>query len=148
MAVGGKVVRAEAGAVAPDPASGRRPGNAAYAAPVPHTARGRGGEPGEVGRRGGRRGRCRRRVAGGRGCRGGGCRPVPGPAGGGGLAVEHAEFVVDAVGGGGGGNGRAEVVRLRGLLLGGRDVAQHAVYRRHLKGEEQLGQMQIFCLIN
>ena len=97
-------------------------------------ARGRGGEPREVGRRGCRRGRgCR---VGGRGGRGGGCRSVPGPAGGGGLAVEHAEFVVDAVGGGGRG-GRAEVVRLRvGLLLGRRDVAQHAVYRRHLKGEE------------
>ena len=59
-------------------------------------------------------------------------------AGGGGLAVEHAELVVDAVGGGGGGGGgRAEVVRLRGLLLGGGDVAQHAVDRRHLQAAEE-----------
>ena len=125
---GGEVVRAEAGGIVA-PASSGRPGHA----PVPHahaTPRSGGGETGEVGRRGGRRRRGRR--VGCRGRRGRGRRAVPGPAGGGGLAVEHAEFVVDAVGGGGGG-GRAEVVRVRGLLLGGGDVAQHAVYRRHLK---------------
>lgn len=51
--------------------------------------------------------------------------PVPRPAGGRGLAVEHPEFVVDAV-------GRCRVQMLRALFLGRGNVAEDPVYRGNL----------------
>ena len=54
---------------------------------------------------------------------------VPGPGGGSGLAVEHAQLVVDAVCG----HGAAEAVVAGGLLLGRGQVAEHAVDGRNLE---------------